>query len=70
MSRSQCRPALPEDPRMSVREAFALEHPQLLALPANPFETDERVVVSIGKTPYARFDLNDYSVPPPGCAAP
>ncbi|MCB1710335.1 MAG: IS21 family transposase, partial [Halioglobus sp.] len=53
----------PEDSRMSVREAFALEQPQLLALPANPFETDEQVVVSIGKTPYARFDLNDYSVP-------
>jgi len=54
----------PQDPRMTVREAFALEQPQLLALPDNPFETDERVVVSIGKTPYARFDLNDYSVPP------
>jgi len=53
----------PQDSRMSVGEAFALELPQLLALPANPFETDERVAVSIGKTPYARFDLNDYSVP-------
>ena len=53
----------PEDPRMSVREAFALEQPQLLGLPDNPFETDERVAVNIGKTPYARFDLNDYSVP-------
>jgi transposase len=53
----------PEDPRMTVREAFVLEQPQLLALPDNPFETDERVAVNIGKTPYARFDLNDYSVP-------
>jgi len=53
----------PEDPSMSVGEAFAQEHPQLLALPDNPFETDERVEVTIGKTPYARFDLNDYSVP-------
>jgi len=53
----------PQDPRMTVREAFAQERPHLLALPDNPFETDERVVVSIGKTPYARFDLNDYSVP-------
>jgi hypothetical protein len=48
---------------MRVREAFAKEQPQLLALPDNPFETDERVAVSVGKTPYVRFDLNDYSVP-------
>jgi hypothetical protein len=53
----------PEDQRMTVREAFALEQPQLLALPDNPFDTGERVAVSVGKTPYARFDLNDYSVP-------
>jgi len=48
---------------MTVREAFAQEQPQLLTLPDNPFETDERVEVSVGKTPYIRFDLNDYSVP-------
>jgi len=53
----------PEDQSMTVREAFALEQPHLLALPDNPFETDERVAVSVGKTPYIRFDLNDYSVP-------
>jgi len=53
----------PEDPCMTVSEAFAQESPQLLALPDNPFETDEQVEVSVGKTPYVRFDLNDYSVP-------
>ncbi len=53
----------PEDPHMTVREAFAQEQPQLLALPDNPFETDERLEVRVGKTPYIRFDLNDYSVP-------
>jgi transposase len=53
----------PEDQSLSVGEAFAQERSQLLALPDNPFETDERVEVAIGKTPYARFDLNDYSVP-------
>jgi transposase len=53
----------PEDRSMSVGEAFAQERAHLLALPDNPFETDERVEVTIGKTPYARFDLNDYSVP-------
>ena len=30
---------------------------------ANPFDVDERVVVTVGKTPYVRFDLNDYSLP-------
>ena len=32
-------------------------------MPDNPFETDEQVEVRVGKTPYVRFDLNDYSVP-------
>ena len=53
----------PEDKTLTVREMFAKEKPHLLALPANPYVTDERVEVSIAKTPYARFDLNDYSVP-------
>jgi transposase len=48
---------------LRVGEAFAQEQPRLIALPENPFVTDEIVPVSIGKTPYARFDLNDYSVP-------
>ena len=49
---------------MSVREAFEQEQPHLLALPDNPFPTDEREEVAVGKTPYVRFDLNDYTVPP------
>jgi len=51
----------PEDRSISVRDAFAQE--SLLGLPDNPFATDERVEVRIGKTPYARFDRNDYSLP-------
>lgn len=54
----------PEDPSRSVREVFAEEQPLLLALPAEPFPADEHVEVAVGKTPYVRFDLNDYSVPP------
>ena len=53
----------PQDKTLSVREAFAQEQPRLLALPANPFPVQERVQVKVGKTPYVRFDLNDYSVP-------
>ena len=51
----------PEDRSIPVREAFAQEN--LLPLPDASYPTDERVEVRIGKTPYARFDRNDYSVP-------
>ncbi len=53
----------PEDRGRRVREVFAEEQPQLLALPAAPFPCEERVTVSAHKTPYVRFDLNDYSIP-------
>jgi transposase len=46
-----------------VGDAFVEERTRLLPLPAEPFVTDERVEVHVGKTPYVRFDLNDYSVP-------
>lgn len=53
----------PEQKTKSVREAFAEEVPRLLPLPDNPYPLVERVAVKVGKTPYVRFDLNDYSVP-------
>ena len=53
----------PEDRARSVREVFEEESRSLLALPANPFPCEERIEVSVHKTPYARFDLNDYSFP-------
>jgi transposase len=53
----------PEDRTKRVRDAFVEEQQKLLPLPQEPFPTDEIVTVEIGKTPYARFDLNDYSVP-------
>jgi transposase len=53
----------PEDPSLTVREAFSQEQSHLLALPDNPFPAEEWVAVSAGKTPYVRFDLNDYSIP-------
>jgi transposase len=54
----------PEDTSLSVRETFYQEQPKLFALPDNPYPTFDREEVSVGKTPYVRFDLNDYSVPP------
>jgi transposase len=53
----------PEDTAISVREAFTREQRLLLPQPSDPFPIHERVEVTIGKTPYARFDGNDYSVP-------
>ena len=53
----------PDEPDRTVREVFAEEAARLLPLPDNPAPLLEHVAVSVGKTPYVRFDLNDYSVP-------
>jgi hypothetical protein len=56
--------AVPNDPtRRLVRDALEQERSSLLPLPEHPFECElVRPVVS-GKTPYIRFDRNDYSIP-------
>ena len=46
-----------------VAEALAEEQPRLLPLPEHPFSCDLVRAVSSGKTPYIRFDGNDYSIP-------
>lgn len=51
------------DRKRTVAAVFAEEQPRLIPLPHDEFPCDERVDVEIGKTPYARYDLNDYSVP-------
>jgi transposase len=53
----------PPERSQRVRELFAAERDHLLALPANPFPAEERMAVNVRKTPYVRFDWNDYSVP-------
>jgi transposase len=53
----------PQDKSMTVAEVFAQERKALLELPQSPFPVYDRKQVHIGKTPYARFDLNDYSLP-------
>jgi transposase len=52
-----------EDRGRTVRQAFEQETALLLPLPDDAFPAVEREDVEIGKTPYARFDGNDYSVP-------
>ena len=53
----------PEDTTRSVAEVFAEECPKLMALPADRFPCEQRCELKVGRTPYVRFDLNDYSVP-------
>jgi transposase len=54
----------PGDPEKTVAQALDEERPRLLPLPEHPFEC-QRVEAKIsGKTPYLRFDRNDYSIPP------
>ena len=62
-SEEALRRPCPEDSSLTVGEALQKERGQLLSLPEVPAFTEERLVVSVGKTPYVRFDLNDYSVP-------
>jgi transposase len=52
-----------EDRRIKVRDAFEQEKARLQAQPADAYPADERDEVEAGKTPYVRFDLNDYSIP-------
>jgi hypothetical protein len=54
----------PQDPdRRSVQQSFDDEKPRLLSLPEHSLECDLVLPIASGKTPYVRFDLNDYSIP-------
>jgi len=53
----------PTEPAFTVMQAWQQEKDKLLSLPANPFPAFDRIEVKAGKTPYIRFDKNDYSIP-------
>jgi transposase len=58
------RRPVPGDPeRQLVSEALLSERECLLPLPAQSFSCELVKSVTSGKTPYVRFDLNDYSIP-------
>jgi transposase len=63
------RPA-PSDEARTVAQLFAEERPQLLPLPAHPFDCNLVRTVRSDKTIYVRFDLNDYSIPPTAVRRP
>jgi transposase len=55
---------VPSDPdRRLVRDALVVERARLLPLPEHPAPTDLVRPVASGKTPYVRFDRNDYTIP-------
>ncbi len=58
-----CDRRWPEDDRLTVRQAGQAEQPSLMKLPEHDYPVAERLEVHAGKTPYVRFDLNDYSIP-------
>ncbi|MDP2308218.1 MAG: IS21 family transposase [Pseudomonadota bacterium] len=53
----------PGDRTRTVGDAFVEERGRLIALPGDRYPAEDRLAVAVGKTPYARFDLNDYTVP-------
>jgi transposase len=55
--------AVPGELEKRVSEALDEERPRLLPLPEHPFPTDAVRAISSGKSPYLRFDKNDYSIP-------
>lgn len=54
---------VPGDDTRSVARALEEERPRLLGLPAHPLSCDLIKPIRSGKTPYVRFDGNDYSIP-------
>jgi len=54
---------VPDARELAVEAAFQQELPTMIELPSDDFPVEERVGVRVGKTPYVRFDKNDYSVP-------
>jgi len=53
----------PQDPDITVAQAFERERDQLLPLPDYPLDTDEVRAVIARKQPYVLLDTNRYSIP-------
>lgn len=54
---------VPDARDTTCEEAFLEERTKMIELAGDDFPVEERVEVRVGKTPYIRFDKNDYSVP-------
>jgi hypothetical protein len=53
----------PQETDITVAEALGKEREVLMPLSEHPFACESLHPVRSGKTPYVRFDLNDYSIP-------
>jgi transposase len=53
----------PQDRSRKVDDVWRSEKPKLLPLPEHDIETAHVQPIRSGKTPYVRFDLNDYTIP-------
>ena len=60
--RSATRP-WPQDRRRNVEQAFSEERGHLLPLPDDSFPCHEKIETRARRSPYVRFDANDYSIP-------
>lgn len=54
---------VPDAKDKTIADAYLEELPRLVVLPGDHFPVEEQVTVRAGRTPYVRFDRNDYSVP-------
>ena len=54
---------VPGDAEKLVAQAHIEEQERLLKLPEHPFLAESIRAIASGKTPYLRFDKNDYSIP-------
>jgi transposase len=54
---------VPDAPETTCETAFLEERSKMVALADDEFSVEERLDARVGKTPYLRFDKNDYSVP-------
>jgi transposase len=54
---------VPDQKDKAVTDAFFEDKAAMIELAGDEFPVEERVEVRVGKTPYIRFDKNDYSVP-------
>jgi transposase len=54
---------VPDARETTCEAAFLEERSKMIELAGDDFPVEERVEVRVGKTPYVRFDKNDYSVP-------
>jgi len=60
---ARCRAALPRGTHDHRARGLRARIAQPARVPENPYPCELLLAVKVGKTPYVRFDLNDYTIP-------